>query len=307
MKKSSPSTKLSKRRIVELQNQAATFAEQKQWKEAAFALSQLAQNQRDDAELWLRTAQCQRFARDYNAAAQTLQNALVHFSFGQSNTATPNVATPNVVQTKTELSKTQTPKSPTSSTRSSGERERNHEIEMLRLALCETWAEGQNWSACENVCRDLIAFAPRHLAAREILATCLLQQGRVEAAENEVRTLLKMSPRDPLYRLKLATLLQLSGKSGESLQEFERVVANYPDAPFANEAREAIDLLDNLQIQQVVMRLNEQPQFEQQLRADMSETLSDNGFKLTDEGRESLRHMMSDGRLEAAPPKMFLH
>ena len=267
-------TKLSKRRIAELQEQAATFAESKQWKQAALALSQLAQNQSNDAELWLRAAQCSRFARDFTVAAQTLQNALTHF-------AEPE----------------------TSSTRSISQRE----IEALQLALCETWAENQDWSACENASRDLMQLAPRHLAAREILATCLLQQGRVAEAETQVRALLKMSPRDPLYRLKLATLLQIGGKSGESLQEFERVVANYPDAPFAGEAREAIDLLDNLQIQQVVMRLNEQPQFEQQLRADMTETLSDHGFKLTDEGRESLRHMMSDGRPENAAKKMFLH
>lgn len=278
MKSSQSPTKLSKRRIAELQLQAANCAELKQWQDAVLALSQLAQNQPDDAELWLRAAQCSRFARDFTVAAQTLQDALTHFA---------------------ELE--------TSSIRSARENERQREIEALQLALCETFAENQDWSACEKASRQLIQLAPRHLAAREILATCMLQQGRVEEAETEIRALLKMSPRDPLYRLKLATLLQIGGKSGESLQEFERVVANYPDAPFAGEAREAIDLLDNLQIQQVVMRLNEQPQFEQQLRADMTETLRDNGFRLTDEGRESLRHMLSDGRPEIAPPKKFLH
>ena len=39
----------------------------------------------------------------------------------------------------------------------------------------------------------------------------------------------------------------------------------------------------------------------------LEETLLVNGFYLTDEGRESLRHMMSDGRIASEPERVVLH
>jgi hypothetical protein len=46
-----------------------------------------------------------------------------------------------------------------------------------------------------------------------------------------MQELLQMSPRDPLHRLRYATLLQLQGRSGDALREFQLVLQLYPDAP----------------------------------------------------------------------------
>lgn len=285
--KSSPQTRKSRKLVAQMLQEATLLAEQGQWKQAAATLQILIAQTPQDEELSLRLAHCQRQAHDLKGAAQTLQNA--------------------ISQRAAVISSGQT-SSPQSSTRSSNAATQSErEIEQMQLALCEVFAESQNWAGCLEACQQLLQIAPRNLNARELLATSFLHLGRVAEAENTVRELLIDSPRDPLHRIKLATLLQIQGRSGEALNEFERVVAVYSDAPFTAEAREAIELLDNLQIQQIVMRLNEQPQFEQQLRADMTTTLRENSFHLTDEGRESLRHMMSDGRPEIAPPKVFLH
>ena len=286
--------KPTKRKIAQLEKQAAAFAAKNQWQEAAAALLPLAHLQPDDAARWLLIAQWQRAARDFRGAIETLQSAL------QSALQPGANATSSTRYAAEQLSNTSFAKRVTDPVSA-------REIERIHLELAENFAEAHDWTQCIEASHALLRIAPRNHNARELLATSYLHTGRVLEAEQTIRELLQMSPRDPLHRLKLATLLQIQSKSGESLEEFKRVVAAFPEAPFAAEAREAIELLDNLQIQQVMMRLNEQPTFEQQMRYDLENTLRDNGFHLTDEGRESLRHMMSDGRPENAPPKIYLH
>jgi tetratricopeptide (TPR) repeat protein len=250
---------ISKRQVARLENEANALAAKEQWREAATTLERVTRGIPHDTARWLLVAQWQRRARDFEAAVHTLQDALQH---------------------------------PESSTRSAAD------DTLLRQALAETQHEAQQWDECIETCRVLLQSEPRNHNAREILATALLHAERIDEAVQVLRELLLLSPRDPLHRLKLATLLQLQGKSGEALCEFERVVAAYPDAPFADEAREAVDMLDNLQIQQVLMRMSEDAEFARYIQSNLDLTLAVNDFYLTDEGRESLRHMMSDGRPE---------
>lgn len=269
-----------------LQEQSQLLAAAQQWDEAAKTLRRVALAQPENVELWLQIMRWQREARDFKAAAQTLRRAL---------------------KSRAKIAR----QLRTSSTRNTQESDEiaahdhklQRETEMLWQSLAETFAEAQDWAECATACRFLLQIAPHHHAAREILATALLHLERTADAENQIRELLVLSPRDPIHRLKLATLLQMQGKSGDALREFERVALAYPNAPFASEAAEAIELLDNLQLQQLLMRAAETPVFRQEMQNSLDETLRENGFYLTDEGRESLRHMMSDGRPpEAARP-----
>ncbi|HEX8833503.1 MAG TPA: hypothetical protein VF719_04845, partial [Abditibacteriaceae bacterium] len=110
-----------------------------------------------------------------------------------------------------------------------------------------------------------------------------------------------------LHRLKYATLLQLQGNSGEALREFQRVLATYPDAPFSSEANDAIEILDNMQIQQVLLRAAEQDGFRLQLQHEFENTLQEFGFHLSENGRETLRYMLGDGRPDALPVAPRIH
>ena len=277
---------LSKQRVARLEQQAQLLANERKWQDAARILSRVAQSSPAEVSRWLQIADWQREARDFQASVQTLHQALEE----QSKSAR--------AQSSTRLTKKTSEKMALDSTR---------DLERLWLALCETQAEAQNWAECVVACRSLLHIAPRHHLAREILATAYLHLEQLGETENVLRELLLLSPRDPLHRLKLATLLQMQGKSGEALREFERVAESYPEAPFAGEALEAIELLDNLQMQQLLMRAGEQPIFRQQMQTALDETLRDNGFQLTDEGRESLRHMMSDGRVMPEPERPRIH
>ncbi len=167
--------------------------------------------------------------------------------------------------------------------------------DLAALALqksAEVALKAQSWVECLTACRALLQIDAKHHFAQETLVTALLQTGENDAAITAVRRLLEISPRDPLHRLRLATLLQMQGQPGDSLREFELIGAMYPDAPFSDDAREAVENLERLQTQQILLMAAEQDTFRWQLERDPAQTLEDNGFYLTENGFESLRQMI---------------
>ncbi len=96
----------------------------------------------------------------------------------------------------------------------------------------------------------------------------------------------------------------MQGQPGESLREFERLGAMYPDAPFSEDAREAVENLERLQTQQILMMAAEQDTFRWQLERNTAQTLEENGFYLTENGFDSLCQMIpgaEDETIERAP------
>lgn len=171
----------------------------------------------------------------------------------------------------------------------------------------ETALQSQNWDDCVAACESLLLLDDRNHFAQETLATALLQLGRVDEAVQTVQRLLEISPRDPLHRLRLATLLQMQGRPGESLQQFERIAQMYPDAPFSDDAREAMENLDRLQTQQILLMAAEQDSFRWQLERDPAQTLRENEFYLTENGFESLRQMIPGAEDDLAEQAPRLH
>lgn len=175
----------------------------------------------------------------------------------------------------------------------------------LWLALAETHLAGQNWELGAQACGEILRLSPRHHAALELLATTCLQTNQLDAAIEAIELLLLISPRDPLHRLKLATLLQLQGRLGESSQEFQRVLELYPTMPFSEDAEEAVEALDRLQTQQILMMASEQTTFRLKLERAFDMALAEGGFHLSDNGRESLRHMVADVNFDSPiPPRL---
>lgn len=241
------------------ENQARDLAERHRWREAARELLRVAKAEPRDTSRWLQIAQWQRQSGDLLAAAQTLETALKLNGRKRSK----------ALDERDSLA--------------------------LWLALAEAQLEAQNWSACLSSCEILLQMAPNHHFTLEILATALLQSGDPAAAEKVMRELLQRSPFDPLHRLRLATLLQLQGKLGESAREFERVLEMHRNSPIVEEAREALETLERMQTQQILMLASERLDFRRQLEEDMESALEALGFYLSTNGRDSLQHMIWDG------------
>ncbi len=171
----------------------------------------------------------------------------------------------------------------------------------------ENALKSQSWIACREACESLLRIDGSHHFAQETLVTALLQTGETDFAVQATQRLLEISPRDPLHRLRLATLLQMNGEPGASLREFERISAMYPDAPFSDDALEAIENLDRLQTQQILLMAAEQDSFRWELERDAAKTLKENGFYLTENGFESLRQMIPGAEDEASEETPRFH
>jgi tetratricopeptide (TPR) repeat protein len=264
--------------IAELEDEARALAEGELWSQAARHLTRAARRDPADTARWLQIVNWQREAREPLEAAQTLELA---------------------------LKMTRALKTPRANAKDAAS-EKASSLAALLFALAEVQLEAQRWDECADTCRSLLEISPRHHAGLEILATAFLHGGRVDDAVEAMQALLRVSPRDPLHRLKYATLLQLQGESGASLNEFERVVTWYPESPFSDEAREAIELLDHMQTQQILLRASEESDFRLQLHHSLDDTLQNHGFYLSDNGRENLRSMIGDGRPDREIP-MRIH
>ena len=179
-------------------------------------------------------------------------------------------------------------------------------IDSWRISA-ESHMKEQRWEKCIEACRHLLELDPRHHFAQETLATALLQVGQVDEAVIAVARLLEISPRDPLHRLRLATLLQMQGRNGEALHQFERILVMYPDAPFADDARTAVENLDRIQTQQILLMAAEQDDFRWMLERDPANALASNQFRLSENGYESLRQMIPGADEDTTDPPDVLH
>jgi len=261
--------------ITTLDAAARLLADNEQWPAALETLRRAAKAEPRNIGRWLQIAEWQRQAGDTKAAIKTLKTAL------RLNRSTPRGKT-------------------------AGEARRG--VLDLWQALAEILLEAQQWDEATAACRSILELAPRHHFAREILATALLQNAQVAEAEQVMRELLQISPLDPLHRLRLATLLQLQGRLGEALIEFRRVIETHPDLPIVEEAHEAIEALDRMQTQQILMRASEQILFRLAIERNLDETLAEYGFVLSDNGYETLRQMVWDGHYDdTEPPAPVIH
>ncbi len=150
----------------------------------------------------------------------------------------------------------------------------------------------QNWPACLKACRALLKAAPRHHYALETLATAQMQLGQMSEATATVERLVEVSPRDPFHRLRYATLLQMQGRHGDSTREFELVARMYPDEPFSDDARDAVENLEKLQTSQIFLMAAEQLPFRWLLERSPEQALEENGFYLSENGLDSLKQMI---------------
>ena len=273
--------------VAALEIQAHELAAQARWGAAARAMLKAARVEPHNVDRWLQIAQWQRQNNDPQAAIRTLHTAL------RLNQPQPQPESRKTRRKQEQLS-------PGS--------EADRRMVALWQALAEAQLEAQDWDACIAACSAALHLAPQHHCVQEILATALLHSGQIEAAEQVMRNLLLRSPRDPLHRLKLATLLQLQGRLGEALREFQRVLETDDGQPLAPEAYEAIEALDKMQIQQILLRSSEQTTFRLYLERDLDAALQDVGFYLSESGREALRHMVGEGQWEddfrVAPPRI---
>ncbi|MCA6107962.1 tetratricopeptide repeat protein [Bradyrhizobium cenepequi] len=111
---------------------------------------------------------------------------------------------------------------------------------LLHLAYCHA-ATGQ-WPQAEGSCKRLLAYAPAHLGARELLARVMIAKGEVDRAIAEFTRFVRARKSDPSAALGLARILQLVGRFDEALALASYVADTRPDDETAKSLKSTLEL-----------------------------------------------------------------
>ena len=180
--------------------------------------------------------------------------------------------------------------------------ERAPHLIYLREVLAELYLEAGRWDDALLHGHILLKAAPRSLLARELLSAAYLQKGQFDRALTLTAEMIRLDPRDPSHHFKRGVLLQQKGEIGAAVVAFGRVLTmGGGDIDAADEARAALEMLDNHQIRQIITLAIEDMGFRLRLRQSPEETLASKGFILSQTGLFALCQMRFDD-LPAPPP-----
>jgi tetratricopeptide (TPR) repeat protein len=111
---------------------------------------------------------------------------------------------------------------------------------LAHLAYCR--AAAGLWPQAEAACRKLLAYAPAHLGAREILARVTIARGDVDKGIAELTQFVRARKSDSAATLALARILQLVGRFDEALKLAEHVARTAPDDEDAEALQATLEL-----------------------------------------------------------------
>lgn len=138
---------------------------------------------------------------------------------------------------------------------------------------------------------DLIKIAPRHISAHNALGTAYMQMGEIDAALRAVKTLIRLEPENAAHHFKRALLCQHKQEFALACYEFMVVLELEPEGSHAEQAREALNLLENCQLHQIVTLLAEDRLFRIRFQREPIEASKERGFLLTEAGFYALQNI----------------
>ncbi|MCA6107951.1 tetratricopeptide repeat protein [Bradyrhizobium cenepequi] len=97
------------------------------------------------------------------------------------------------------------------------------------------------WPEAEASCNNLLAYAPAHLGAREILARVRIANGEVDRGIAELTQFVRTRKSDPSAALALARVLQLVGRFDEALALASHVARTRPDDEAAKSLKTTLE------------------------------------------------------------------
>lgn len=136
--------------------------------------------------------------------------------------------------------------------------------------------------------RALLKISPKHLPAHDALGAAYIQMGDVDAAMRVINTLIRLSPENAAHHFKKALLCQHKGEIPLAVQEFSEAIVLEPEGPHADNAREALDILDTFQLNQIFTLSMDDAVFRIKLLRDPAEAATERGFYLSETGYQML-------------------
>lgn len=160
-----------------------------------------------------------------------------------------------------------------------------------REALIATLLDGGRFREIVTEAKALVKVAPRSVFARDILSIAYLQLGKVDKALRVVGELVWIDPLNPDHYLKRAMLFQQKDNIRAAVSEYVRVLEMASEDSEAYEcAEEALEMLDDDQLRQIILLASEDRLFHWKLCRETDEAAQERGFFLSEDGVLRLRH-----------------
>ncbi|MGQ9487100.1 MAG: tetratricopeptide repeat protein [Armatimonadota bacterium] len=176
-----------------------------------------------------------------------------------------------------------------------------------REKMVELYLEAGEPGAAIEQALQVLRRAPDNIRVRWWLVLAYLDRGEWESALKTLDDLIALAPNEPVYHFNQAQIFQELGQWGLALISYDRVVEIGTDRELAERAREAIAMLDRMQIDQIITLLLEDPQFRRALQEDMEGALIDRYFALSRAGMMTLRAILHQANNEDLPWKPVLY
>lgn len=176
-----------------------------------------------------------------------------------------------------------------------------------REKMVELYMEaGQAHAAIEQALQ-VLRRDPDNIPVRWLLVLAYLDRGDWESALRTLDDLIALAPNEPIYHFNQAQIFQELEQWGLALISYDRVVEIGIDHELAERAREAIAMLDRIQMEQIMTLILEDPQFRRALQEDMEGALIDRSFALSPAGMAVLRTILYHANQEDLPGKPVLY
>jgi tetratricopeptide (TPR) repeat protein len=148
---------------------------------------------------------------------------------------------------------------------------------------------------------NLIRLVPNHLPAHNALGTAYLQIGEFDSALRAVNTLVRLEPGNPQHHFKKAILCQHKEEYAMAAFSFLQMLRIDPQGENAELAKEALNMLENSQLHQIVTLLAEDRVFRLKFQRDPISAVQERGFMFSEGGFYALQNI-GEQLLEDIPP-----
>lgn len=164
-----------------------------------------------------------------------------------------------------------------------------------REALIATLLDAGRFEELVAESKVLIKVVPRSVFGRDVLSIAYMQTGQLEKALRTIGELIWLDPLNPDHYLKRAVLFQQQNNVKAAMTEYARVLEMTPPQSEAYQcAEEALDVMDEEQIRQVVLLASEDRLFHWKLCRETAEAAQERGFFLSSDGIARLRHIAEE-------------
>jgi tetratricopeptide (TPR) repeat protein len=151
----------------------------------------------------------------------------------------------------------------------------------------------------------MLRLRPRHPQAYDLVASACFQMGRLDEAIQAVDRLIHLDPRAAEHRYKMGLLHQHRGDVPAAMAAYTLALEMDPEGEVGRCAWEAIEDLDQAQVEQILIRAAEDAVFRTKLCRDLADAVRGYGYRLSDAALEALAHIDFDSSPgDDAPPRV---